>query len=202
MHEHAYYTGAFDPMHTGHIGSLRFAYAARPFKKLLLGIGYNNPRKPNVTPLDHRAHMARLLVDSEDLPFEVEILPFDYQDAERTIREKIPTNNTLRIVESDSLVSYIAEMQERDEKWDPLLPFHHLVLIRPLPNAGVKELEAAINTMSPNVRVKFSYQIAGIHDTPVESRDIRHNLSKSYKQGLITKDMYDYIKKHSLYKQG
>jgi len=193
MSSTAIYTGTFDPFHTGHAQTLREAYRAHPFDRLVVGLHYNNPDKPEATDFSHRANIVKIGVRAAGLPFEAEVQPLYHGPFENFLQKHAPGDKLIRIVGSDTIVTTI-----KDGHLSRLPLCHYLITVRPqLTNR--EELESVINGLPDRIKASFSFEILPTPASTAEARKIRPNIQAGYAKGLLTPDVIKYIEEHSLY---
>jgi nicotinate (nicotinamide) nucleotide adenylyltransferase len=198
MTKTALFVGTFDPFHLGHIWQIKRTYKFKKFDKLIIAVSKKSPNKPDAINYKHRLELTKLAIQGINFPFKVEVILIkDNTPAEvyRYIKSELKNEEVFRTLGSDSTIH---DFRDGAKDLDKYLKVDYVIGVRNLWN--LDKLEQCINSLSPKIKSKFSYEIMPAkRKNNLTATRIRNTVSKSYKKGLINKPQIQYIKAHSLY---
>ena len=197
----AFFGGAFDPPHTGHLAEARAVLQCGVAEKVWLVPSYVSPHKAGtrMTPYIHRMAMAELLIAGEpDMEVsaaeeELQISPSYTVKVLTALQERYPEHQFILLIGGDSLRDlhrwYCGrELAEKFEVWT-----------YPRPGADVSA-EKLAEVWPAAMAEKLAKQCLPGNLSEAASSSLRESLKTGQvPEGMLTVPVLEYIKKNNLY---
>ncbi len=198
----AFFGGAFDPPHTGHLAEARAVLQSGVVDKVWLVPSYVSPHKvgTGMTSYAHRMAMAGLLIAGEpDMEVsaaeeELQITPCYTVKVLTALQARYPEHQFILLIGGDSLRDlhrwYCGrELAEKFEVW---------TYPRPGVDVSAESLKAV---WPPEMAEKLAKQCLSGGLSAAASSSLREDLKKGQvPDGMLTGPVLDYIKKNNLYR--
>lgn len=197
----AFFGGAFDPPHTGHLAEARAVLQSGVAEKVWLVPSYVSPHKmeSGMTPYRHRMAMAERLISGEqDMEVsaaeeELQITPCYTVKVLTALQARYPEHQFLLLIGGDSLRDlhrwYCAgELAEKFEIWT-----------YPRPGVNISG-ERLAEVWPPEIAEKLAERCLTGVQSMAASSSLREELKAGrVPEGMLTAPVLDYIKKNNLY---
>jgi nicotinic acid mononucleotide adenylyltransferase len=193
------FIGTFDPLHGAHIGQMLRAYYSKSFSKAYVLVDKHPAHKPHASSWRHRVQMARLTLESFELPFDYEVIA-----VENSAATEFTANVDYRITGTDALIDNITDPSRLTfaQRWPmivisiPGIPFSDLVsALDTLPTAIQSTIRFSYVSKAEVPMMNYDFQKRAFISERVHSRYLRGGRQN----GLIPESVQNYIRKHQLY---
>lgn len=188
--------GTFDPPHTAHIKMAECALTEFNLDKIMFMTGGNPPHKHTNTPASIRHHMLNIAIAGNEkffsCDYEIKKESYSYtSDTLRYLKKAYPDDTFYFIIGGDSLNAFFT--------WHEPMEILKLASILVYPRKGYPK-ESDIKEFNQ----KYSSNVYILHADCIDisSTEIREKLINGEDvTKYISKDIYSYIKRNSLYKK-
>ncbi len=196
----AAFIGTFDPLHGAHIGQLLRAYWFVPFSNVLILVHKHPVHKPHASSWQHRAKMARLGLESFELPFEYRVIPI-----ESPLLSDLSEKVDYKITGIDSLIEDLMD----SARW--IAAQHYPLIVLSIPGIEESGLTNAVSALPKDVQRSVVYEYISEADVPMMNYDFERQmfiaervhsryLRSGEQKALIPRPVQSYIQEHHLYK--
>lgn len=195
----AAFIGTFDPTHGGHIGQLLRVHHSMPLLKILILVDKHPAHKPSASSWQHRVEMAKLTLESSDVPFQYEILAVEDSTA-----SEVAHRIDYKITGIDSFIENTAN----PSRWAFIKRWPLIILSIP----GIKDssLEEALKTTPTALQSSLHYTYINERQAPMmnynfQTQSLSQNrvhathIRSGDNNAFIPPPVQEYIRTHRLY---